>query len=139
MLKSIFTAYLCILSSLLFCQVSSIEQLTKSTVVFGKDTVVDFQETLGVTTKKRIFNIVGTGVIFYIKYFGKKDTSIVPCIVTAKHVFYNPHENHFPSQLNIRFKWDEKLSLDSYFGINIKLHEGLNQTHWISHPDSSVD
>lgn len=118
---------------------SWIDDLTSKTVVFGKDTILDFQEKPGFIVKKRVFNIIGTGVIFYIKYFEKKDTITVPCIVTAKHVFYNPMENYLPTELNIRFKWDEKKSLDTYFGVNCKLLTDTKQRYWIAHPDSTVD
>lgn len=118
---------------------SWIDILSKSTISFGRDTVVDFRENNGSIVKKRVFDIIGTGVIFYTKIMKGKDTIVIPTIVTAKHVFYNPDENYYPKALNIRFKWDDKKPLDKYFGIKIDLLDDKNQRFWIAHPDTSVD
>jgi hypothetical protein len=118
---------------------SWVDDLSRSTISFGRDTVVDFRESNGNIVKKRVFDVIGTGVVFYIKLFRGKDTIIVPTIVTAKHVFYNPDENYFPKKINVRFKWDEKRPLDKYFGIQLDLVDERMLNIWIPHPDPSVD
>lgn len=118
---------------------SWIDILSKSTISFGRDTVVDFRENNGAIVRKRVFDIIGTGVIFYTKLIQGKDTIVLPTIVTAKHVFYNPEENYYPKSLNVRFNWDDKKPLDEYFGIKLDLLDNKNQRYWIAHPDSTVD
>ncbi len=113
--------------------------LSSSTISFGRDTVVDFRESNGTIVKKRVFDVIGTGVVFYIKLYREKDTIVIPTIVTAKHVFNNPEEKYFPKSINVRFKWDEKKPLDKYFGVKIDLIDEKNQQRWTAHPNPSVD
>lgn len=143
MRKLIFTIITLLVFNRCFSQSDSakswIDILSRSTISFGIDTIVDFRENNGSIVKKRVFNIIGTGVIFYTKLMKGRDTIVIPTIVTAKHVFYNPDENYYPKSLNIRFKWDDKKPLDKYFGIKIDLLDDKNQRLWIAHPDTSVD
>lgn len=83
---------------------------------------------------KNYFRVVGTGVLFYVKI----DTTSIPVLVTAKHVFYLPEENWEPKSLNLRFASDEDKPVDEYFGIPIRL-QNQNQKTWIPHVDSKVD
>src|SRR2546425_9174732 len=73
------------------------DMLSQATISLGKDSIVDFRESSGSIVKKRIFNIVGTGVSFYIKAIRGKDTIPAATVVTARHVFYSPQENHIPT------------------------------------------
>ena len=81
-----------------------IDILSASTVSFGKDTTKEFRENGGGVTKKRVFETIGAGVLFYVKYFKEKDTIAVPCIITAKHVIYDEIIKYSPRSLNIRYK-----------------------------------
>jgi hypothetical protein len=88
----------------------------------------------GKIIRKDIFNLVGTGVVFYVKY----DTITLPCLITAKHVFYNSQENWKPNNLFIRFSWFDDLSIFDYLGTEILLNKN-NKPTWFAHPDSTVD
>jgi hypothetical protein len=84
--------------------------------------------------KVPFFNVIGTGVIFYVKY----DTIVVPCLVTAKHVFSDSIHNWNPQRLRIRFPWFDEKPIDKYFGIELLLKQN-NVLNWFSHPNKNVD
>jgi hypothetical protein len=107
--------------------------LQEKVVSLGQDRIVDI-EINNKTIKKKIFWVIGTGTIFYIKL----DTIVLPCLVTAKHVFYDPQNNWYPDSLNIRFSWYDDKPVDEYFGIKIPLRKD-NINFWFAHPDSNVD
>lgn len=81
------------------------------------------------------YKVIGTGSIFYIKV----DTSTLPLIVTARHVFFNPNENWVPSRVRIRFSWFDDKPLDKYFGIELFLRNDDGNRLWIEHPNANVD
>ncbi len=116
-----------------------IDNIASTVVSIGKDTIIYIRDHKGLVVKKRVFETLGTGVIFYTKKIVGRDTIVIPIIVTAKHVFFNPAEKHNPRALNVRFRWDDKKPLDKYFGVKLELVDGQNNTNWIAHPDSTVD
>ncbi len=133
---SLIMMYLIIINSRqLYAQTESwIEPWQKSTISFGLKESISITLSNNKTVKKDIFNIKGTGAIFYVKV----DTIVIPTIVTAKHVFYNPNENWSPDSLRIRFSWFEDKPIDEYFGIPIILNNNAKRA-WFPHPDSTVD
>ncbi len=84
---------------------------------------------------KSKFNSVGSGVIMYIK---TKNSQIIPCLITAKHVLESKKQRWFPESLQLRFYGSDTLLFDKYFGINIKLKD-KGKTLWFAHPHSIVD
>ncbi len=77
---------------------------------------------------KKIFNPIGTGMLFYISVNGK----LIPCIITAKHVLSSQ------KVVSVRFSSHDSLSIDRFFGTEMELSNGKTQ-NWIAHPDSTVD
>ena len=106
----------------------------KCTVALGKIDSVEIQLTNNVIQKKAYFKVLGSGAIFYVK----KDSIVIPTLVTAKHVFHNPDKNWYPDSLKIRFSWFENEPIDEYFGISIVLKDSVNK-FWYDHPDTLVD
>lgn len=117
--------------SLSFSQVKNswIDEWQRSTVSIGiQDSM------LKGNSKVPYFRVIGTGVIFYVKY----DTIPIPCLVTAKHVFQDLSRNWSPASIRIRFSWFDEKSVDTYLGIELLLN--LNkQRLWFPHPNSNVD
>ena len=113
---------------------SWVEPWQKSTISFGIKDTISVKSPNDSIINKEIYKIVGTGVLFYVKV----DIIIIPTIVTAKHIFYNPKNNWFPDSLRIRFSWFEDEPIDEYFGIPIILTSSGKRT-WFSHPDTIVD
>jgi hypothetical protein len=58
-------------------------------------------------------------------------------IVTAKHVFDDPSQNWHPSELRIRFAWQEKESEEQQLGVPIKLTDEKGTNLWTALDDSS--
>ena len=113
---------------------SWIESWEKATIAIGIKDTIDLRLQNNTILKKEIFKVIGTGVIFYVKV----DSIVIPTLVTAKHIFYNPKEKWYPDSLRIRFSWFEDKAIDEYFGIPIYLKEN-GRKNWFTHPDSSVD
>ena len=61
-----------------------IEVWQKSTVSIGKIDTVVYK-----TQKIPFYRVIGTGVLFYTKY----DTIVIPCLITAKHIFEDLNNN----------------------------------------------
>lgn len=112
----------------------SINLIREGTVAFGIEQITTYQDINGKVVTKNIFNPIGTGICMYVKV---KD-SIVPCLVTAKHVIYDKAESWSPPRINIRFREADTFSVDSFFGDTISLYINKKPL-WFSHPDSSVD
>lgn len=106
-----------------------IEDWQKSTVSIGIIDTLDY-----IDKKIPYYKIIGTGVFFYVKY----DTTIIPCLITAKHVFHDSSKNWFPSSVRIRFSWYDDQPVDEYFGFEIELKND-NSNYWFEHPDSEID
>jgi hypothetical protein len=63
-----------------------IDAWREAAVAIGRVAKADVTNANGVTTKRDIFVPVGTGVIAALP----NDASRTPCLITAKHVFYDP-------------------------------------------------
>ncbi len=64
--------------------------------MFRSSTVSLGQTQVSIDTNHHVsqkFVLSGTGVIFYLK--GSKST--IPCVITAKHVIYDPNRNWYPT------------------------------------------
>ncbi|MBN2174014.1 MAG: hypothetical protein JW731_07780, partial [Bacteroidales bacterium] len=105
----------------------------ETVVAIGEIVKAEIKENDTVVVKDA-FNLIGTGVCFYVKY----DSIILPCLITAKHVFYNSRENWKPNTLMVRFSWFENTSILDYLGTELIL-EINREKHWFPHPDSTVD
>ncbi len=110
-----------------------IEAAKDATVAIGSTRKARVQTLLG-ETEKDVFAIVGTGVIMMPP--GQEEGP--PWLVTAKHVFYAPARKWDPDSIQIRFNWFDRLPVDEYLGITIKLKE-KDKRLWIAHPDPLVD
>ncbi len=86
-------------------------------------------------TMKSKFSCVGSGIVMYIK---DKNSQLVPCLITARHVFESKKLQWFPESLQLRFYGSDTLPFDKYLGINIKLKD-RGKNLWFAHPDSTVD
>ena len=95
------------------------EHYRKSTISFGR-IVTDGD--------RSVYQAIGTGVIVAI------DQSKV-FIVTAKHVFDDPAQSWHPSELRVRFAWQENKSIAEEHGIPIKLTDVNGSNLWKSLPD----
>jgi S1-C subfamily serine protease len=116
-------------------QVASwLDSWREATVAIGKIENAKLRDPSGKEIEKRVFVVVGTGVIFGLP----GQTSGVPWLVTAKHVFIDPLRKWNPETVQIRFAWDEQRPIDEYLGVQIRLKKGKAQL-WISDTDSSVD
>ena len=107
-----------------------ISEWQKSTVSIGK--IDTFKQG---RTSIPYYNVFGTGVFFYIK---KYDTIVIPCLVTAKHIFQDSLKNWFPESISVRYSWFDEQPIDKYFGFEIKLIENKNKL-WFEHPDMQSD
>jgi S1-C subfamily serine protease len=91
-----------------------------------RDSTVSF----GTIMRGRYYKVEGSGVVF----------SAVPTtayIVTAKHVFFDPLKDHHPSEIQIRYGWQEQQSVYTEFGTTIKLRDGSGKDLWVSLDDGS--
>src|SRR5438876_18354 len=92
-----------------------IQLLQKFTVSLG-ETQTDTILVNGKVEFRQYYYILGTGVVFYVKYKGQ----VVPVIVTAKHVLKN-EKNNFVDSIRVRFSWHDDESVYKYYGIQIPL------------------
>jgi len=76
------------------------------------------------------FHAIGTGVIFAVNehsaYF-----------VTARHMFCDPDNHWHPASIQLRFAWEEKKSIYSFFGVPLELQDSLGKDIWASLEDGS--
>lgn len=114
--------------------IGAINTFRRSTVSFGVVRHDTFQNIDGMLVSKRIFKPVGTGVCFYFNF----ENITVPCLITAKHIFYDSTQSWFPDTLFVRFSESDTLAIDSYFGIPLALKRD-SQIFWFPHSDPSVD
>lgn len=83
---------------------------------------------------KEIFKVIGTGMLFYVNV----NNQIIPCLITAKHIFEDPQIKWFPKTLRLRHFNFNTLPLDSYLGVEMKLKEAEKKL-WFDHDNSNVD
>lgn len=77
------------------------------------------------------FQAMGTGVLI-------SASSHSGYLVTARHVFCDPEKKFHPSQLNLRFAWQEKKSIYNYLGVSLQLRDPQNGSdQWASPEDNS--
>lgn len=105
-----------------------------ATVAIGQIYRAEVKQPDGRIVKKKLFVVVGTGVIFGLR--GKPNET--RWLVTAKHVFRDPAEHWEPDRLYLRFSWCDEQPVDEYFGVPVDLRKGSRQ-RWIAHPDKNVD
>lgn len=89
-----------------------IEQLQLSTVSLGK---VSAQINSQTKASTNYYNIIGSGVIFYVPY----KNQALPLLVTAKHVVVE--NNRALDSVRIRFSWHDNKSVLEHFGVPIPL------------------
>ncbi|MBM4123473.1 MAG: trypsin-like peptidase domain-containing protein [Nitrospira sp.] len=106
----------------------------EATVAIGQIYRAEVKEPNGKTVKKKLFVVVGTGVIFGLR----GEPSGTRWLVTAKHVFLDPAEHWEPDRLYLRFSWCDEQPVDEYFGVPVELRKGRRR-RWMSHPDETVD
>jgi hypothetical protein len=106
----------------------------KSVVALGTRGVIEVPVAGGKTVKKQVFSVAGTGVIFYTRL----TNVVLPCLVTAKHVFHDPERGWNPDSLQLRFSWDQDKPIDVYLGRTVQLKKGRSFL-WLAHKDSLVD
>jgi hypothetical protein len=79
---------------------------------------------------RQFFEAIGTGVVIAIDahtgYF-----------VTAKHVFYDPELNWHPSEVRLRFAWQEDKSVFNELGVVLTLRDAAGKDLWKSLDDGS--
>ncbi|MBX3242747.1 MAG: trypsin-like peptidase domain-containing protein [Chitinophagaceae bacterium] len=128
-----------------FCQLTNVDReirdnislLRQVTVSIGIDTTVTYRNINGSTVTERIFNAVGTGVIFYVKVL---DSITIPCLVTAKHVLYDSSNSWNPSKVNIRFSSSDSIPINQHKGYELDLYDNeLKSKMWIEHPNKKID
>lgn len=109
-----------------------IQQLQRYTISIGDlqtDTVVEKNKKIA----KQYYNIIGTGLVCYVKY----KNHVIPVVVTAKHVLKTP-QNYLLDSIRVRFSWHDDKSVYEYFGISIPLLRD-HEINFFPHPDSSID
>jgi len=83
--------------------------------------------------KYKYFNILGTGVLFYIIY--RKQT--IPVIITAKHVLKNERGIIFDT-IRMRVSWESNKSVYENLGYKIVIGN-KNAPYYFQLPDTSID
>jgi len=111
-----------------------IQMYRQATISFGIQNVASFQDIDGKIVKKKIFQSIGTGICFYLRY----EKKLLMCIVTAKHVIYDPRRNWTPNKIRIRTNLIDTIPIDQNFGSEVILNDS-SETNWIMHPDTTVD
>lgn len=111
-----------------------IDRWRDATVAIGRIYEADIPSSKGRIVKKKMFIVVGTGVIFGLQH----DPTHTPWLVTAKHVFKDSHDRWAPSHLQLRFSWFDEKRVDQYFGVGFNLQHKGNH-YWLSHPNRQVD
>jgi hypothetical protein len=106
----------------------------EATVAIGRIAKADVTGPNGIIIKKEVFIPVGTGLIAALP----NDTSGIPWLMTAKHVFYEPSENWDPDSIQLRFSWFDGKPVDEYLGVTVALKKS-GQRLWITHPSEEVD
>ena len=79
---------------------------------------------------RSFYRVIGTGVIFEVN-------PTTGYIVTAKHVFFEPGKNWHPTELRIRFGWQDKESVYDGLGLSIVLRDSSGKDLWKSLPDDT--
>lgn len=147
-----FTSFLIflIIPSCSFSQADSVkswvEQISQTIIGIGIDTV-DYVKDNNGNYQKDVFgkpipfrkvDIYGTGVLCYIKLKSNNETTPIPVLVTAKHVFREEVKNFHPSKINLRFYNDKDKGIDKYYGESLNLYSNGSPL-WFELPDKNTD
>lgn len=97
------------------------EELRNETVAFGQILTDDL-------THLKYFHTIGAGVII-------STDPITSYLVTVKHMFCDPDKNFYPSELQIRFAWQEHRSIYQELGISLQLRDQSGGNLWASLDD----
>src|SRR5262249_34259359 len=81
-------------------------------------------------TRKKFFFARGTGVLVRV-------TSDRVYLVTARHVFDDAKENWHPTELRVRFKWQEDKSVFDELGVQLTFKDANANPLWLSPSDGS--
>lgn len=119
-------------SQISYPEKSWIELLQKFTISIG-NTQIDTIVENGIKRAVPYYNILGTGVPFYVKY----KNEVIPVIVTAKHVLKN-NSNKFLDSIRVRLSSHDDESVYDYLGVSIPL-KFENEVTCFEHPDSTID
>jgi len=71
------------------------------------------------------FEVIGTGVTVALD-------ELHGYIVTARHVFYDPNKNWHPTELRIRYAWEEQKSVYDDLGVILKLRDQAGNDFWVA-------
>ena len=99
-----------------------LESWRNTTVSFG---VIDRDQLQG-----EYYRIVGSGIVFAVD-------PKTAYIVTARHVFYDRDKNWHPSELRIRYGWQDQKSVYAEHGTPIQLRDTSGNDLWTGLPDGS--
>jgi S1-C subfamily serine protease len=79
---------------------------------------------------KDFYQVIGTGILI-----ATDQTHLY--IVTAKHVFDEPEKNWHPSELRLRFAWEEKQSVFDDLGSDLSLLDATGKPKWHASEDGA--
>ncbi|BAV07013.1 V8-like Glu-specific endopeptidase [Filimonas lacunae] len=113
----------------------TIESFRSKIVSFGVVSKMKIFDSLNNFKLKEFYDVVGSGIVCYVPY---KD-DLMLCVVTAKHVLYDPKIGYAPRSLKIRFANKDTLSVTEYLGEDVMLYTSKGESYWFPHPDSTVD
>jgi S1-C subfamily serine protease len=99
-----------------------LENWRNMTVSFG---VIDRDQLQG-----EYYKIVGSGILFA----ANPNTGY---IITAKHVFYDPDKKWHPSEIRIRYGWQDQKSVYAEHGTSIRLRDESGNDLWTALSDGS--
>jgi S1-C subfamily serine protease len=80
--------------------------------------------------RREYYRVVGTGIVFMID-------PATAYIVTAKHVFFDPDKNWRPSEIRIRYGWQDQRSVYEEHGVAIQLRDTSGNDLWTALTDGS--
>lgn len=111
-----------------------IDRWRAATVALGCIQEAEIRSRGGRVSRKSFFAVVGTGVLFSLH----SRRSHVTWLVTAKHVFADPHEEWRPSTLGMVFPDRHPRGAAPVVEIPLQLIKAGRRC-WFPHPDRSVD
>jgi hypothetical protein len=95
-----------------------------------RNATVSFGEVATDHLNQQFFHAIGTGIIV-------STDSHTGYLVTARHMFCDAEKDFHPSQLRIRFAWQDRKSIYRYFGITLNLRAKNGADLWSSLDDDS--
>jgi hypothetical protein len=81
-------------------------------------------------TQRQFFEVIGTALFVAVDQHAGY-------IVTAKHVFYEPEKNWHPTEVRLRFAWQEDKSLFDETGVTLTLRDADGKDLWKALDDGS--